>query len=593
MIARARAAGERIVDGLRARRRSARAGRGDERVVRRRWRLQTLIGLLMLPLSALPIYLYLTRTEAGELIYLRGRYALMAPRTPPLEPQERRLAVAFEKEVRGVPVLVYHGIGDGDGADGTGREFVVSRDNFAAQMESLRTAGYRPVTTVQLARYLESGDERDLPRMPVLVTFDDGRTDAMLQADPILRDTGMKATMFVIGGQASGTSFYYEDWDSLAEYERSGRWELQNHSYGLHAVVGSGKSWRSALVDRHPGESLDAYRARVAEDLDRDTKRLRASGTDEPVAFAYPYGDWGSRVEPEVARALADVLRSRFDVAFDQDEQDTWRPALPGDDSLRLHRLQVENWSGSELLVHLAEGAERSRAVYAERGLGYRYTELELVEAAKRVACPAPSATVVRSVAAAKPSVALTFSDGPSGATPRILDILERHDAVGTFFVLGSEVASREGILRRMLVEGNEIANGTFTHPDLGKRSEKVIRRQLASTTGAIQRAVPVRPCFVRPPFGSGAERVAEVAQELGLSTVLWSVDPRDYRARSARRIVERVTSEATPGAVVLLHDGDTRERTIDALPRIISELRDRGYRLVTLSELAAGQETS
>lgn len=556
--------------------------------MRRRWRVQTTIGLLMLPLSALPIYLYLTKTEAGELIYLRGRYALMPPKTPALEPTERRLAVGFEKEVRGVPVLVYHGIGDGGGADGTSGELVVSREHFAAQMESLRAAGYRPVTTVQLAQYLQSKDERELPRMPVLITFDDGRTDAMLQADPILEDTGMKATMFVIGAQASGTSFYYEDWDSLAEYERTGRWELQNHTYGLHAVIGSGKAWRSAVVEKHPGETIDAYRARIAADLDHDQKLLRANGTDEPIAFAYPYGDWGSRVRPAVAKALAKVLRRRFEVAFEQDEQKTWRPVLPGDEPLRLHRLQVEDWTGPELLERLAEGAARSASAYAERGLGYRYTELELVDAAKRVTCPVPSATVVRSVVAGEPAVALTFNDAPSGATPRILDILEREDAVGTFFVLGSEIASREGILRRMLVEGNEIANGTFTHPDLAKRSEKVIRRQIASTTRAIQRAVPVRPCFVRPPFGSGAERVAEVAQGVGLSTVLWSVDPRDYRARSARRIVERVTTEATPGAVVLLHDGVTRERTIEALPKIISGLRERGYQLVTLSELLA-----
>ncbi len=107
----------------------------------------------------------------------------------------------------------------------------------------------------QLALYLESDPATDdlpeedvlaLPERPVLLTFDDGRADALIQADPILRDTGMKATMFVIGAKAAEGGFYYEGLDQLSDRAAQGRWELANHTFDLHELEKSATGPRSS-----------------------------------------------------------------------------------------------------------------------------------------------------------------------------------------------------------------------------------------------------------------------------------------------------------------------------------------------------------
>jgi peptidoglycan/xylan/chitin deacetylase (PgdA/CDA1 family) len=433
----------------------------------RRRLVEAVVGLAMIPLTMVPIWLYVTRTDDGYLMYLRGRYALGAPETPLLEDEQLRRALEARqrlREIHGVPVLVYHGIGK-IGADASDGRFVLTRERFAEQMRSLRAAGYEPVTTEQLALYLQTDPASEdvpeqavlgLPRRPVLITFDDGRRDALIQADPILADTGMRATMFVIGKPANSGSFYYESSDELRRRAASGRWELQNHTWALHEQVEAGGWAGSALVSPEPGEQLTAYARRVAADLDRAQGLLAGLTGRQPVAFAYPFGDWGEEAPRGVADALRRLLEERVELAFDQDGQETWRPALPGDDRLRLHRLEVANWSGEELLDVLEAGAERAEAVYEERGLGYRYSEEELAIARARTVCPEPTAEPVRSRATGgERLVALTFNGGPSGFTGDVLDVAARYDVPLTFFVSGEQVEGHERLLRRMLVEGS------------------------------------------------------------------------------------------------------------------------------------------
>lgn len=570
---------------------------------RRRWLVEAVVGVVMLPVTAVPIYLYLTRTDDGYLMYLRGRYALAAPGTPQLGDEQLRLALAARKrlrELRGVPVLVYHGIGK-SGTDTSDARFIVSRDGFAEQMRSLRAAGYEPVTAEQLALYLTSDPAADdlpateilgLPAKPVLVTFDDGRTDALIQADTILRDTGMKATMFVIGKRAESGSFYYESIGDLAGRARSGRWELGNHTYDLHELLETGARSESALAQLEAGESLSSYRREVAADLDRAQTLLEDRTGRSPVAFAYPFGDWGAQAGAGVVEALEDLLEQRFEVAFDQDGQAEWRPALPGDDRMHVHRLQVMNWSGAELLARLEQGAERADVVYEERGLGYRYSRLELAYAAARTACAPVQEHPVRRRGdlGAQKLIALTFNGGPSAYTPQVLDLLERYGAAATFFVSGRKVEGHERLLRRMLVEGNEIANGTYSQTDLAGESDEGVAEEIVRTSDAVSDATGDEPCLVRPPFGSDADRVARIATEGGLTTALWSVDPGDYAAATPDAIADRVLEAAGPGEIVVLHDGGDQRRwlTVQALPRILETLTLAGYRFVTVSDLLA-----
>jgi peptidoglycan/xylan/chitin deacetylase (PgdA/CDA1 family) len=575
-------------------------------VKRRRRLAEAVIGLAMIPLTAVPIWLYVTRTDDGYLMYLRGRYALAAPGTPGLEAEQFRRALEARRrlrEIHGVPVLVYHGIGK-IGADSSEGRFVLTRERFAEQMASLRAAGYEPVTTEQLALYLSADPASDdipeqevlgLPAKPILVTFDDGRADAMIQADPILEDTGMRATMFVIGKPTESGGFYYEGADKLREHADSGRWDLQNHTYELHDYVETARGNVSALVQPEAGESVGLYARRVAGDLDRTQALVERLTGRRPVAFAYPFGDWGATAVPRVADALREVLEGRMQLAFDQDGQDVWRPALPGDDRLRLHRLEVANWSGTELLAVLEAGAARAADVYEERGLGYRYSELELQLARARTSCGEPSNAPIheRSDLRSERLVALTFNGGPSAYTAAVLDVLERYDVTATFFVRGSQVVGHEQLLRRMLVEGNEIANGTLDGIDLVSAGDAEVAEQIDDTSESIHNATGDDPCLVRPPFGRDAVRVASIAAERGLATALWSVDPVDYLANSGAEVAGHVLSRVEPGDVVVLHDGgdDRRGVTIDALPAIAEGLLAHGYRFVTVSELLAWEE--
>lgn len=327
---------------------------------RPKWALEAAIGLLMIPLTALPIVLYLAYTDDGYLMYLRGRYTIAAPSTPALSPAASEAARRHAATVAGpgIPVLVYHGLGR-TAAEAAGARFVVTHGRFSEQMRALAAAGYRPVSTADVARYVRRGDARGLPPRPIVITFDDGRTDAMIQADPVLADTGMRATMFVIGEAASGHSFYYQGWESLQGYVRSGRWELGNHTDELHHVT-DGETPSSALVVAEPGETVARFEQRVSVDLARAQEKIAARTGAPAVAFAYPFGDWGERSPQPVRRAVARMLRHAFAVAFDQDFQSDWRFALPGDDPMHVHRLEVENWSAAELLSRLAAGARRA-----------------------------------------------------------------------------------------------------------------------------------------------------------------------------------------------------------------------------------------
>jgi peptidoglycan/xylan/chitin deacetylase (PgdA/CDA1 family) len=560
---------------------------------RPKWRLEALIGLLMLPLSAVPIVLYLAKTDDGRLMYLTGRYRIAPPSTPALDTATARLAARHARiRVRGVPVLVYHGIGRGTG-DSDDARFVVTRARFADQMRALEAAGYEPVTTRDLAFYLRTRQTTALPRKPVLITFDDGRTDAMVQADRILRDTGMRATMFVIGRAAGRSSFYYEDWGDLRRHVASGRWELGNHTADLHTIHDDVKGLPpvSALVRPGLDETRAAFGARIAADLDRAQQLLHDRGESDPVAFSYPFGDWGQNARVDwAAPVLRSVLRARFQLAFDQDGQSGWRFALPGDDPLHVHRLQVMSWTGAELLDRLAAAARLTETAFAERGLGLGYTDDELVAAAVDAPCVTLDRTPVRSGPATTKAVALTFDDGPSPYTPQVLDVLRAHGAHATFFVVGRNLAGREPLLQRMLVEGNEIGNKTWSERHAPAITRAGLDRELRLTSARIASIVPVRPCLTRPPYNEAVARHADAGAEAGMTTALWTVDPRDFELRSPDVIAERVLAGVRPGGIVVLRDGGSdRWATVQALPRILTTLARRGYRVVTVSHLVTG----
>jgi peptidoglycan/xylan/chitin deacetylase (PgdA/CDA1 family) len=178
--------------------------------------------------------------------------------------------------------------------------------------------------------------------------------------------------------------------------------------------------------------------------------------------------------------------------------------------------------------------------------------------------------------------VALTFDDGPSSYTGTVLDILEHKHVDATFFVIGDNIPGRTGLLRRMIREGHEIANHSLHHETNGASAASI-----RETSARIHSATGFRSCLYRPPGGYRSSGAFSAAWKLGMSNVLWDVDPRDWSQPGSGAIYSRVTSATRAGSIILLHDGGgDRSQTIAALDDIISNLKNRGYRFVTVSKL-------
>jgi len=189
--------------------------------------------------------------------------------------------------------------------------------------------------------------------------------------------------------------------------------------------------------------------------------------------------------------------------------------------------------------------------------------------------------------------VALTFDDGPSpDYTSAILTTLERTRTPATFFVVGENVQRYPDLVRREAGDGFTVGVHTWDHPDMTKLSPQQREWELAATAQAIHSALGADYClsFWRPPFGDYDDAIVAQADSLGLSTVTWDVDSQDYLTPGVQLIVDRVLSTVHPGAIILLHDGDhSRWQTAQALPLIITGLKQRGYIPVTLPVLLAG----
>jgi len=183
--------------------------------------------------------------------------------------------------------------------------------------------------------------------------------------------------------------------------------------------------------------------------------------------------------------------------------------------------------------------------------------------------------------------VALTFDDGPSQYTPRILRLLRRARARATFFVIGRRADARPDLVRAESLLG-AVGNHTWTHPRLASLARRDVIRQLLRTQAAIVRATGgVRPILFRPPYGVGTPAETAAVHALRLVDVRWSVDALDARpGADARAVVRNVLAGVRPGAIVVLHD--IYPWTVAALPRILRVLRHRGLTPVTIPELVA-----
>ena len=196
-----------------------------------------------------------------------------------------------------------------------------------------------------------------------------------------------------------------------------------------------------------------------------------------------------------------------------------------------------------------------------------------------------PGATVNR-VAVPDKVVALTFDDGPHGTlTPKVLDILRNNNVKGTFFMQGCNVTAHPQVVRRMVNEGHEVGNHTWNHAYLSKVSREKAEDQLQRTNEAIRNACGVIPVVMRPPGGYTNAGVASWArQRFGFTTIMWDVDTNDWRKPGSAVVAARAVNGAKPGSIILVHD--IHASTVAAVDAFVKGLKNRGYELVTVSEL-------
>ena len=317
---------------------------------------QLMVGLMALPLTALPFVAYANLTPEGRLVRDRAIVALAPPTLPTLTPRAVEAATAAAPRYEGgVMALAYHGIGSASDSEGG---FVVSAKRFGEHLATLRAGGMNTVTAADVAAAFTGGPA--LPPNAVMISFDDGRSDAMMFADPLLKQAGMAATMFVISGAASEPGIYYASWGRIEGYAKSGRWDIQSHtaaSHREHEADGAGPL--PVLTSLAGGESLEEYRIRVREDLREAGDAIENHTGRRPVAFAYPFGAYGAdrSNDPAIIDVLREEVAGEYRIAFQQDDQDTVPVLREDQDHLLLRRVEVENWTGLQLLQRIDRAA--------------------------------------------------------------------------------------------------------------------------------------------------------------------------------------------------------------------------------------------
>ena len=179
---------------------------------------------------------------------------------------------------------------------------------------------------------------------------------------------------------------------------------------------------------------------------------------------------------------------------------------------------------------------------------------------------------------------ALTFDDGPSGRfTQALLEGLAERNVRATFFLCGYRLADYGELASEIRRQGHEVGLHGYSHDSMAKMDHAKLRRELEDTLSLLPAGCPVS--LMRPPGGAANETVKAVARDMNLSVVFWSVDPKDWATDDTDLILSRMLSGTGDGDVILLHDMDMS--SVDAALALVDELTARGYKFLTVSQLA------
>lgn len=248
------------------------------------------------------------------------------------------------------------------------------------------------------------------------------------------------------------------------------------------------------------------------------------------------------------------------------------------------------------VLLHTIFGGVSAEALIAKTGVGQTVDVATNIIRTIPMNFDVPKKFAARSVKDAVPSngekvIALTFDDGPwPKVTESILATLKKENIKATFFFVGQPLQSFPDLGKKVLADGHVIANHT-QHHWYHKMSPQVAQKEIEDTSKVIKQVLNVETEYFRPPGGVMTNGLVAYAESKKQSVVMWSVDSYDSHPRrpSPEAMVKTVVREATPGGIVLMHDGGgNHENTAKALPQMIAQLRAKGYKFVTVPELFA-----
>ncbi|PRX70072.1 peptidoglycan/xylan/chitin deacetylase (PgdA/CDA1 family) [Nonomuraea fuscirosea] len=184
--------------------------------------------------------------------------------------------------------------------------------------------------------------------------------------------------------------------------------------------------------------------------------------------------------------------------------------------------------------------------------------------------------------------IALTFDDGPGKYAGTLLDTLKKNGAKATFFLEGQYVKSRPSYVKRMVAEGHELGNHSYSHPDFTKSEAGTIKSEIQKTQDAVKKAAGVEPKLLRPPYGLADLQVSDIAAEFGMPMILWTAGSQDWSSKNVKAIQKQTLAVAKPNGIILMHDWV--KQTVDGMPSLIKTLKNKGYHLVTVSDVIKSQ---
>ena len=189
--------------------------------------------------------------------------------------------------------------------------------------------------------------------------------------------------------------------------------------------------------------------------------------------------------------------------------------------------------------------------------------------------------------------LALTFDDGPHETfTAQFLELLSEFNVKATFFISGNKIEKHKDIILKIIEDGHELGNHTYSHKNLIFKKPSFIRREIKFTDELIKSCGAEAPILVRPPYGRFLLTALYVLGKLRKKVILWNIPTKDYKAKNPDLIVKKVLCKLKPGGIIVMHDagkddsGVDRTVSLQALKELLIELPTLGYRFCTVSEL-------